>query len=107
MLGLHLRQHGVRWSTDGRFNYMMRRVPDHNETNLNTGPGKYTEMLSRYNYRTGRWVSRGKPPNEDDGVTEVKWIDEPSTERIAWYRRRGRTVEAQRWGTVEETAVPL
>ena len=26
-LGLHLREHSVRWRTDGRFSYMMRRSP--------------------------------------------------------------------------------
>ena len=43
LLGLHLRTHGVRWRTDHRFSYMMRRVPgDPNMTN------PYTRTLATH-----------------------------------------------------------
>ena len=31
LLGMHLRERGVRWRSDGRFSYMTRRVPDRHD----------------------------------------------------------------------------
>ena len=42
LLGLHLRERGVRWRTDGRFAYMMRRVPGGNLSN------SYSQMLASF-----------------------------------------------------------
>ena len=41
LLGLHLRQHRVRWRTDGRFIYMMRPVPG-------GPPTPYSKTLTTY-----------------------------------------------------------
>ena len=42
-LGLHLREHGVRWRTDARFSYMMRRSPG--AANMSN---PYTRMMASY-----------------------------------------------------------
>ena len=42
LLGLHLRERGVRWRTDPRFAYMMRRVPGGDTNN------SYSQMLASF-----------------------------------------------------------
>lgn len=65
LLGLHLRSHGVRWRVDGRFSYVMRRVPGglSNES--------YTRMLAAY------------PMRHPDRFAEYKQLEE-AVERHSW-----------------------
>ena len=68
LLGLHLRELGVRWRADPRFNYMFRRVPgDPNMSN------PYTRMLATHKH------------------SEV-----PELRR--YYEQRERAVETHAWG---------
>lgn len=73
MLGLHLRTRGVRWRTDGRFQYVMRRVPGGpaNESysrTLATYPMHLRERMREYQRRESaverhRW---GEALSEDE-----------------------------------------
>ena len=73
LLGLHLREHGVRWQTNGAFQYIMRRVPG--------GPSSepYSRMMASYDRGSATFKSR------------------PTAQR-AKYEQLERDVEQQRWG---------
>lgn len=99
LLGMHLRERGVRWRSDGRFSYMTRRVPDrHDKAN------KYTKMLATFAHQPGRWVeTNGRTTGSDGGISMRLVIDTElgkKDRQVEHYERRARTVLKERWGEV-------
>ena len=83
-LGLHLRENNVRWRTDGRFAYMMRRVPPRENKSI-----AYTRMMATMEHIPGKWdESSGKYTSD---VAHDR-------ERVATYEARNRAVDVHRWG---------
>lgn len=90
-LGLHLREHGVRWRIDRRFSYIMRRVPLRENTSQ-----PYTRMLATMAHLPGRWNATSNRVTTGPHELERR--------AVAHYVQRERAVEAHRWG--EELHVP-
>ena len=85
LLGLHLRERGVRWRVDPRFSYIMRRVP----LRFNfTEP--YTRMLNTMEHQPGEW-------NESVGRV-TSGTPEEERRRRAFYQQREHAVQTHKWG---------
>ena len=91
LLGLHLREHGVRWRVDRRFQYIMRRVPPRENLSL-----PYTRMLASMAHLPGRWNATSHRVTTGPHHLESR--------ALAHYVHRERAVEVHRWG--EDLHVP-
>ena len=91
LLGLHLRERGIRWRADRRFMYMMRRVGlRHNFSQA------YTRMLNTMEHQSGRWNATA------GGITSLP--PRAEQEQRSYYIQRERAVHTRKWG--EELHLP-
>ena len=84
LLGLHLRERGVRWHVDKRFSYMTRRVPERFNSN-----STYTRMMNTLEHIPGRW---------DDAGKFTRFSPHAKEELRDFYDRREHAARAHRWG---------